>query len=159
MFDDLMKQSQSIIEAYKKMQEKQCMKEGDDTGGDGSAYNKYLLGKTGDLPKGKEAYKSAGEKLEENIDVEQDPDVKAWADKVKSAHPGKNLKFKNRIESGTHTTSAEVPGEDRSYGVWDHDERKGHVFTEAKDPCWKGYKMVGMKDKDDEEVPNCVKEN
>jgi hypothetical protein len=24
------------------------------------------------------------------------------------------------------------------------------------DPCWKGYKMVGMKDKGGKEVPNCV---
>ena len=26
----------------------------------------------------------------------------------------------------------EVSGEDRSYGVWDHDKKEGHVFTEAK---------------------------
>ena len=25
-------------------------------------------------------------------------------------------------------------------------------------PCWKGYKMIGMKDKDGKKVPNCVKE-
>jgi hypothetical protein len=25
-----------------------------------------------------------------------------------------------------------------------------------KDPCWSGYKQVGMKEKDDKEVPNCV---
>lgn len=27
------------------------------------------------------------------------------------------------------------------------------------DPCWKGYKMVGMKNKGDKEVPNCVPES
>lgn len=26
----------------------------------------------------------------------------------------------------------------------------------GKDPCWKGYKMVGTKEKDGREVPNCV---
>ena len=26
------------------------------------------------------------------------------------------------------------------------------------DPCWKGYKQVGMKDKNGKEVPNCVPE-
>ena len=31
----------------------------------------------------------------------------------------------------------------------DGDKRKG-------DPCWKGYKMVGMKNKGGQEVPNCV---
>ena len=27
-----------------------------------------------------------------------------------------------------------------------------------KDPCWKGYKMVGTKKKKGKEVPNCVPE-
>lgn len=59
MYEDTMKQNQSVIEAYKKMkvaeQEKQACAE-DDTGGDPSAYNKYLLGKTGDLPLSKKEY-------------------------------------------------------------------------------------------------------
>ena len=29
------------------------------------------------------------------------------------------------------------------------------LLTE-KDPCWKGYKQIGMKEKDGREVPNCV---
>ena len=28
----------------------------------------------------------------------------------------------------------------------------------GKDPCWKGYQMVGMKDKGGKKVPNCVPE-
>jgi hypothetical protein len=29
-----------------------------------------------------------------------------------------------------------------------------------KDPCWRGYRQLGMKKKDGKEVPNCVpKEN
>jgi len=27
-----------------------------------------------------------------------------------------------------------------------------------KDPCWKGYQMIGMKDKNGRKVPNCVPE-
>ena len=27
-----------------------------------------------------------------------------------------------------------------------------------KDPCWKGYEMIGMKDKNGKKVPNCVPE-
>lgn len=30
------------------------------------------------------------------------------------------------------------------------------AIDEKKDPCWDGYKQVGMKDKDGKEVPNCV---
>ena len=31
--------------------------------------------------------------------------------------------------------------------------------TSEADPCWKGYKQVGMKDKDGRQVPNCVPES
>lgn len=70
-------------------------------------------------------------KLRESTDEEDEKNINGWMDSVKAAHPGKSLKFKNRIESGTHTTSAEVTGEDRSYGVWDHDKKEGHVFHES----------------------------
>ena len=30
------------------------------------------------------------------------------------------------------------------------------ILDEDKNPCWKGYKMVGMKDKGGRQVPNCV---
>lgn len=29
-------------------------------------------------------------------------------------------------------------------------------IEEAKDPCWKGYKQLGMKDKNGKKVPNCI---
>ena len=29
-------------------------------------------------------------------------------------------------------------------------------FMTEKDPCWKGYKQLGMKKKSGREVPNCV---
>ena len=35
---------------------------------------------------------------------------------------------------------------------------KMDVQKEAADPCWKGYQMVGMKDKNGKKVPNCVPE-
>lgn len=28
--------------------------------------------------------------------------------------------------------------------------------TQKKDPCWEGYKQLGMKSKDGKKVPNCV---
>lgn len=28
--------------------------------------------------------------------------------------------------------------------------------TPEANPCWKGYKMLGMKEKNGREVPNCV---
>ena len=31
-------------------------------------------------------------------------------------------------------------------------------LKETSDPCWKNYKMVGMKDKNGKKVPNCVPE-
>lgn len=32
-------------------------------------------------------------------------------------------------------------------------------ILEQKNPCWKGYKQIGTKDKNGKPVPNCVKEN
>ena len=29
-------------------------------------------------------------------------------------------------------------------------------YLEAKNPCWKGYRQLGMKKKNGKEVPNCV---
>ena len=37
-------------------------------------------------------------------------------------------------------------------------EKINNIVNE-KAPCWKGYKQVGMKDKDGKEVPNCVPES
>ena len=31
-------------------------------------------------------------------------------------------------------------------------------YLEEKDPCWKGYKQLGMKKKNGKEVPNCIPE-
>ena len=35
---------------------------------------------------------------------------------------------------------------------------KEYLLEVKKDPCWKGYTMVGMKDKNGKKVPNCVPE-
>ena len=35
-------------------------------------------------------------------------------------------------------------------------EEKTSDSAEDKDPCWKDYEMVGMKDKNGKKVPNCV---
>ena len=32
----------------------------------------------------------------------------------------------------------------------------GGIIKEMENPCWKGYEMVGTKNKDGKEVPNCV---
>jgi hypothetical protein len=62
-------------------------------------------------------------------------DVESWKTAVKNAYPEKaaKLKFKAKIENGVSTISAEVSGEDRSYGVWDMEEKKGYVLGESKD--------------------------
>ena len=31
-------------------------------------------------------------------------------------------------------------------------------MTESEDPCWKGYRQLGMKKKNNKEVPNCIPE-
>lgn len=59
-------------------------------------------------------------------------DEEQWMDAVKKAHPevASKLKFKGRVEQGKDTISAEVSGQDRSYGVFDNDKGKGIVLEE-----------------------------
>ena len=33
------------------------------------------------------------------------------------------------------------------------------IMTKDEDPCWSGYRMIGMKDKGGKRVPNCVPSN
>ena len=36
------------------------------------------------------------------------------------------------------------------------DVNESEELNEKENPCWDGYEMVGMKDKDGKSVPNCV---
>ena len=36
---------------------------------------------------------------------------------------------------------------------------KAKEFIKEEDPCWKGYKQIGMKNKGGKKVPNCVPES
>lgn len=84
--------------------------------------------------KGMKIVKEDEDGTELNIVVEgEDEDYDKWVYDVKGAHPDKALKFKSRVEQGVNTTSAEVSGVDRSYGVWDHEAGEGKVFTPEKE--------------------------
>jgi hypothetical protein len=43
----------------------------------------------------------------------------------------------------------------KNKSVMEHFKKKS-PSDKSKNPCWKGYKMVGMKDKGGRSVPNCV---
>ena len=63
-----------------------------------------------------------------NVPLNEADKKAEWEAEIKKVHPdlvGK-MKFKNRIEQGKDTTSAEIG--DRSYGVFDNDTNKGKVF-------------------------------
>ena len=67
-------------------------------------------------------------------------DFTEWKNAVKATYPelANKLKFNGRIEGGAgkkyQTISAEVPGEDRSYGVWDPKQDEGSVLFEMFGP-------------------------
>jgi hypothetical protein len=72
--------------------------------------------------------------LEESaiIEAQSYTDFDDWKAAVLHSYPAqaKKIKFKGRMEGDKDTISAEVPGEDRSYGVWDQDKEKGVVLSE-----------------------------
>lgn len=63
-------------------------------------------------------------------------DFEEWKKAVLLSYPAqaKKIKFKGRLEGKKHTVSAEIPGEDRSYGVWDMDTENGVVLSEGSSP-------------------------
>jgi len=67
----------------------------------------------------------------------------SWKAEVLKAYPAlsKQIKFLSKPDS---TISAEIPGQDRSYGVFDLNTEEGEVLeetTQRLDPkCWKGYR-------------------
>ena len=42
----------------------------------------------------------------------------------------------------------------KSFLIYENENIKEE--EEEENPCWDGYEMVGMKEKDGKEVPNCV---
>lgn len=83
--------------------------------------------------KGVKIMRNESEDVTDKLVSESDAEYQQWEDSVRAKHPLKKLQFKGRIEKGLNTTSAEESGKDRSYGVWDHDENKGHVFEEESE--------------------------
>jgi len=44
------------------------------------------------------------------------------------------------------------------YSFSEFQGRSQESISEKKGPCWKGYKQVGLKNKNGKMVPNCVPE-
>ena len=57
-------------------------------------------------------------------------DLMAWEKAVKEAYPehSARIKFKGRIEKSISTINAEIPGIDRSFGVWHVNDGEGVVL-------------------------------
>lgn len=97
-------------------------------------------GKSGDkTPRGLQRKVLDREIKKRGLDVKEGKDFgdfEEWKKAVLLAYPtqANKMKFKGRIEGGKQTVSAEVPGEDRSYGVWDMDEENGVVLSEGASP-------------------------
>lgn len=62
-------------------------------------------------------------------------DFNDWKKAVLNSYPAqaKKIIFRGRMEGKKTTISAEIPGQDRSYGVWDQDDEEGVVLSEAEE--------------------------
>jgi len=89
----------------------------------------------------------SGEKKKEFFDYVD----KNWNGEKESGKDGKV----EEVEEDNNPENAPVPAPENE------EEAAELVVQEKKegDPCWKGYKQVGMKKKDGKEVPNCVPMN
>ena len=69
--------------------------------------------------------------------------------------------FNDEAKSRGIKRHGDTGSSDLTHGGLKHAEFKRDTgVSEDKDPCWDGYKQLGMKKKDGKKVPNCIpKEN
>jgi len=99
-------------------------------------YKKVKTNKDGDVEEtGERIWKNASGKMMgegvESITEDEDKEYAKWQSDVKTQHKDKADKIRFISKPDAPHISAEVPGEDRSYGIWNHKEGKGQVLGEA----------------------------
>lgn len=103
---------------------------------------RHILNKHAEFLAGvaKDAFKKMNAPVTE---AETYTDMDDWKQAVKSSYPTKaaKMRFNGRMEGGKTTVSAEIPGEDRCYGVWDQEEEKGTVLSESRDSKGRDIKV------------------
>lgn len=69
----------------------------------------------------------------ENEGKEKFTDKNEWMAAVKRSYPDKadKIQFKGTVEDGKHLFYAQIPGEDRCYGVFNMDDDEGEVLREG----------------------------
>jgi hypothetical protein len=77
------------------------------------------------------------------IGGERPKETKKENDRITAAYRKKNLPSKNKDEVKKESSIMK--------GIQNEDKK-----MKDKDPCWKGYEMIGHKKKDGKKVPNCV---
>ena len=69
---------------------------------------------------------------------------------------GKLVRYKNKAGEGREKGVALADKKMKGKAKVNASMPKNAYMEEDKDPCWKGYEMVGMKKKGGRKVPNCV---
>ena len=66
------------------------------------------------------------------------------------------MKYKNLEDVADQLDSAVKAHGKQAKVVRKHIDKMEDSPLDKKGPCWTGYEMIGMKDKDGRKVPNCV---
>lgn len=80
------------------------------------------------------------------------------------SHPGEDEMAPDMGEKKDHDKDGDIDSDDYMMArdkaiksaMGDDSEEKTSDNAEDSDPCWKDYEMVGMKNKNGKQVPNCV---
>lgn len=97
------------------------------------AYKKMGSPKNCSIKEGEESEETDITAIMEAASDDYDKAEQKWRDDVTAKHGAKGVKFFGRIEKGVHTISAEIPGKDKSVGVWNPEKAVGHVFEQEED--------------------------
>lgn len=98
-----------------------------------------------------------------SIDIQNDPITPAtmpsfmkFGESLEEKNKGLWANIQARREKGLRPKR---PGEEGYPKTLDIESKENIEEKDKDDPCWVGYKQVGMKKKDGKEVPNCVPES
>ena len=77
---------------------------------------------------------------------------------IHTQESGYKAMFKKELDKAGKGIGSMTPKEKKDFfnKIDSKHTAKNEAVKEDKDPCWKDYKMVGMKNKGGKEVPNCV---
>lgn len=114
----------------------------------------------GDSPSTKKAIEVSMRRKDKKLSADNLDETRMPASVIKHKQKLANMTPEEKAKKFAGKSEEQLKSMARRHGYGkDSTEYSKHLTKEEKDPCWKGYEMIGMKKKGARKVPNCVPVN